>query len=130
MKSYTIYKGAKFTIEWYVDEKGYSQAYDFFEESSEVEQDKILALFKLMANIGKIFDVTKFRNEGEEIFAFKSNQQDRYLCFFFKGGKIIVTNAFVKKSQKIPPREKSRALNIKKNYHKRILEGTYYEEEN
>lgn len=29
------------------------------------------------------------------IMGFKEYQPDRYLCFFFKGEKIIVTNAFV-----------------------------------
>ena len=129
MKSYTAYQGIKFTIEWYVDDKGYSQAYEFFEQSSEAEQDKIIALFRLMGDRGKIFDETKFRNEDDGIFAFKY-QQNRYLCFFFKGGKIIITNAFIKKSQKMPVREKSRALSIQKNYSKRIQEGTYYEQEN
>ncbi|MBS4166988.1 hypothetical protein NEOC65_002090 [Neochlamydia sp. AcF65] len=48
-----------------------------------------------MGNQGKIFDEMKFRNEGDGIYAFKP-QPDRYLGFFFKSKKIIVTNAFVK----------------------------------
>lgn len=129
MKSYTALVGIKFTIEWYVDPKGYSQSYEYFQNSTSAQQDKILAYFRLMATIGRISDETKFRNEGDGIFAFKPNQ-DRYLCFFFKGGKIIITNAFIKKSQKLPAREKDRALAVHKNYVKRVQEGTYYEQEN
>ena len=129
MKSYTVVKGLKFAIEWYVDQKGYSQPFEYFEESSAAQQDKALALFKFMANHGRIFNKTKFNNEGDDIYAFKINQ-DRYACFFFKGGKIIIANAFIKKSPKIPPREKERALKTLNDYVKRVKEGTYYEEEN
>jgi hypothetical protein len=60
-----------------------------------------------MGNRGKIFDETKFRSEGNGIYAFKP-QPDRYLCFFFKGKMIIITNAFAKKTQKLPQNEKER----------------------
>ena len=79
-----------------------------------------------MGDQGKIFDETKFRNEGDQIFAFKP-QPDRYLCFFFKGKKIIVTNAFIKKVQKLPLNEKERALKAYQSYEKRVKEGVYYE---
>jgi hypothetical protein len=48
-----------------------------------------------MGDLGKIFDITKFRNEGDQIFAFKP-QPDRYLCFFVVGKKILITNGFEK----------------------------------
>ena len=62
-----------------------------------------------MGDFGVIHDTTKFRNEGDSIYAFKP-QPDRYLCFFFSGKKIIVTNAYRKKSDKLPKREKEIAL--------------------
>ena len=40
---------------------------------------------------------------------------------------IIVTNAFHKKTDKLPPKEKERALKIKENYESRISSGDYYE---
>lgn len=129
MKAYTVFQGPKFTIEWYVDKRGHSQAYEYYMESSEAQQDKAMALFRLMANMGKIWDETKFRNEGDGIYAFKLNQ-DRYLCFFVKGSKIVITNAFIKKSQKMPPKEKARALNMYNSYSERVKEGIYYGKEN
>lgn len=48
-------------------------------------------------------------------------------CFFFSGKKIIVTNAFHKKSNKLPPPEKDRALKYKKDYELRVKEESYYE---
>jgi phage-related protein len=54
-------------------------------------------------------------------------QPDRYLCFFFRDKKIIITNAFIKKSQKLPIQEKELALKANESYKKRISEGDYYE---
>jgi hypothetical protein len=78
-----------------------------------------------MGDRGVINNITKFRNEGNGIYAFKP-QPDRFLCFFYKGKKVVITNAFVKKQDKLPVSEKERALHRKQNYEKRIEEGTYY----
>ena len=83
-------------------------------------------LFKRMGDCGKIFDKTKFNNEGDGIFAFKP-KPERFLCFFVSGKKIIITNAFRKKTQKISKGEKDRAIKLKKDYNKRFRSGVYYE---
>jgi hypothetical protein len=46
-----------------------------------------------------------------------------------KGQKIIVTNAFYKKSQKLPVQEKLTAIECRKDYLLRTRKGDYYEEE-
>ena len=79
-----------------------------------------------MGDFGKISDKTKFNYEGDQIYAFKP-QPERFLCFFMQEGKIIITNGFRKKQQKLPQGEKERALACKENYQKRIKEGTYYD---
>ena len=129
MKQYIAYQGSEFSIEWYYDLKGRSPALEYFKSQPLAQQRKLLNLFRLMGEQGKIFDETKFRNEGDKIYAFKP-QPDRYLCFFFRGKKIIVTNAFAKKTQKLPQGEKDLALNAYQSYERRIKEGSYYEEEN
>ncbi|MGZ3732566.1 MAG: type II toxin-antitoxin system RelE/ParE family toxin [Parachlamydiaceae bacterium] len=78
-----------------------------------------------MAKIGKILNITKFRNEGEGIYAFKP-KPDRFLCFFYSGKKIIITNAFEKKQEKLSSIEKKKALTFQKDYKARVKEGTYY----
>ena len=87
-----------------------------------------MMLFKRMGDFGRISDVTKFRNEGDKIFAFKP-QPNRFLSFFYMGKKIIVTNAFCKKCQKIPEEEKQKALYRKENYEQRVASGAYYAED-
>lgn len=128
MPNYSAYEGQSFVIEWYFDETGESQAFEYFDELSDLQQDKALYLFKRMGDFGKINNKTQFRYEGDEIFAFKL-QPDRFLCFFVKGRKIIITNAFLKKSDKLPREEKKKALKYRKDYLSRIEEGKYYEKE-
>ena len=114
-KSCVIYKGPFFSIEWFYDEKGYSQPYEYFLKTSAGQKRKFLLLVKKMGDFGKIIDKTKFRNEDDKIYAFKP-QPDRYLCFFKTGKKIIVTNAFRKKGDKLPTQEKTTAVKTMEKY--------------
>ena len=125
-KEYIAFEGEEFTIEWYFDGKGKSIALDYLESLNEKEQAKLFELIKLIGNRGIIKNITKFRNEGDKIYAFKP-QPYRFLCFFFEGQKIIVTNGFYKKTDKLPKNEKDRALKIKCDYETRVKRGDYYE---
>ena len=121
-KSCVIYSGPKFTLEWYYQKDGKSKAYDYFMKSTEDLQDKFLVLAKKIGDSGKIFDTTKFRNEGNGIYAFKP-QPDRYLSFFTDGKKIIVTNGFRKETDKLPMNEKELALKYRQDYLERKSGG-------
>ena len=114
-REFIAYSGEKFTIEWFYDEKGISQPLCYFETLDEVEQDKTLYLFKRMGNFGRISDTTKFNFEGDGVYAFKP-QPHRFLSFFIIGKKIIITNAYRKKTDKLPKSEKEMALKRKINY--------------
>lgn len=127
MRQWIAYEGEEFTIEWYYNEKGNSEVLEYFQQQPKEKQRKLLNLLRLLGDQGKIFDKTKFRYEEDGIYAFKP-QPDRYLCFFFKGKKVIITNAFTKKTEKLPKGEKDRALKLKENFESRMKEGVYYEE--
>ena len=107
-KEYVLYKGEKFTVEWYYTEKNKSQPFDYFNSLDSPQQMKLLYLVKRMGDFGKISDKTKFNFEEDGIWAFKP-KPDRFLSFFTSGKKIIITNALVKKCQKLPPAEKEKA---------------------
>lgn len=126
MKEYIAYQGEKFTIEWYYSQNGESQPLEFFKKLSPLEQQKFFYLVKRIGDFGFISDKTKFRNKDDGIYAFKP-QPNRFLSFFFEGGKIIITNAFVKKSQKLKKQDKECAISARTDYLERIKEGTYYE---
>ena len=121
-KSCVIYSGPKFSIEWYYAKDGKSAAYDYFVGIEKEQRRKFLALVKRMGDFGKINDTTKFRNEGDGIYAFKP-QPDRYLSFFTDNKKIIVTNGFVKKTDKLPRNEKNLAIKYRQDYFARKTGG-------
>ena len=95
-KEFIAYDGTKFIIAWYFNENGKSEAFEYLEKLTNSEQIAVFRLFKMIGEHGEIKNTTKFRYEEDKIYAFKP-QPHRFLCFFFKGHKIIVTNAFHKK---------------------------------
>lgn len=123
---YIAYKGARFIIEWYVDRQGGKPAEEYLQSLNAGDLKKAFYLFKMMGDRGIIQNKEKFRNEGDDIYAFKP-QPHRFLSFFVKGKKIIVTNAFRKKSNKMPPEEKCKAKKSQRDYFSRVEKGEYYE---
>jgi phage-related protein len=123
---FVAYIGEAFTIEWYVDDKNQSEALEYYNSLNASERIQLLKLFKRMGDVGEIKDKTKFRYEGDKIYAFKP-QPDRFLCFFNEGKKIVVTNGFRKKQQKLPKKEKENALDKRNTYINRVNSGDYYE---
>lgn len=126
MKEYIAYAGEKYTIEWYYTAKGESQPLNYFEDLPAVEQQKLFHIVKRLGDTGYVSDKTKFRNEGDEIYAMKP-QPNRFLSFFHDGNKIIITYGFAKKDQKLRKQDKDRAKAARADYLKRVAEGTYYE---
>ncbi|MFI4937411.1 MAG: type II toxin-antitoxin system RelE/ParE family toxin [Candidatus Berkiellales bacterium] len=124
---YRAYSGAKFTIEWYYNKNQKSDALEYYQSLDEDEREAVMTLFRTMADIGEIQNKTKFRNEGDKIYAFKTNQE-RFLSFFYYDKRIIVVNGFRKKSQKLPQNEKSKALKRQADYLERVSRGEYYNE--
>lgn len=129
LPDYIAYQGDIYQIEFYFDEKGKSQPKDYMLDLVPSDVKKFAHLLQMMGDIGQIRNKEKFRSEGDKIYAFKP-QPHRFLCFFFDGNKIIVTNAFMKKQQKLPKSEKDRALRYKTDYENRVKNGDYYEQKN
>ena len=102
------------------------QPFEYFNSLSPQQQMKLLYLVKRIGDFGKISDKTKFNFEEDGIWAFKP-KPDRFLSFFTIGKKIIITNAFEKKCQKLPPAEKEKAEKCREDYEKRVKGGTYYD---
>ena len=125
-KEHVLYIGEKFTVEWYFIIEGKSQSFDYFNGLDAQQQMKLLYLVKCMRDFGKIADKTKFNFEHDGIWAFKLNPE-RFLSFFTSGKKIIITNAFEKKCDKLPPTEKAKAEKCRIDYEMRVKGGTYYD---
>ena len=126
MKKFIAHKGNKLTMEWYFNKQGKSNVMEYFNILPSSRKKKFIHLLFLLGGLGKLFNKEKFRYEGDQIYAIKIFP-DRFLCFFFEGSKIIITNAYEKKSTKMPKNEKMRALSAKKDYEERYKQGIYYE---
>ena len=123
---YIVYEGNAFVIEWYFDSSHKSEALEYYNALNANDRIQLLKLVKRMGDVGEIKDITKFRNEGDKIYAFKP-QPNRFLCFFNEGKKIIITNGFRKKQTKLPVNEKNNALNKREEYLNRVQSGDYYD---
>lgn len=124
---YIFYKGRRFQVEFYYTEEGRLPAKEYFEETSIGVQVKLAALVKHIAEVGTLFDTTKFRiiDKAERIYEFKPSGH-RFFNFFYKGQKIIITNAYRKQSQKPDRGELTKAIRMRRDYERRIRGGSYY----
>lgn len=122
LKNWIAFKGLKFTVEWYHTTDGKSKALEYFNGLDREDKIKTMNLFELMASEGKILNIQKFRHEGDGIYAFKPKPH-RFMCFFFIGKKIIVTNGFEKKKDELPKKEKEQAKKYKEDYEERFKLG-------
>ncbi len=68
---YIAYRGYFYIIEWFYDEKENSEVFEYYRNLSGDVRRKILVLFKRMGDLGIIYDKTKFRCEGDQIYSFK-----------------------------------------------------------
>ena len=104
---------------WGIASNGGCQAGDYYEALEDADRARALALFKRMAEVGKIFDKTKFNKETEKLYAFKP-QPHRFFCFFVKGKRIYIMSAYQKQGDRAPPQEIKRAENLRIEYMQRI----------
>ena len=61
MKEYIAYKGEEFQIEWYYAPKGESLAPAYYLKLALEQRRKVMMLFRIMGETGKIIDECKFR---------------------------------------------------------------------
>ena len=107
-----VYEGQCFSIFWGVAANGKCQARTYYNALEVAERAKALALFKRLADQGKIFDETKFRQETKNLFVFKP-QPHRFFCFFVRGRQVLIVSAYQKQRDKAPAREITRAENLR-----------------
>ena len=127
-EDYIFYQGEKLQVEFYFTETGEMPAKEYLEKESLEVKVKLAALVKYIAGHGGLFNKTKFRkvDSKEKIFEFKPTNH-RFFSFFYEGQKIIITNAYRKKTQKVNKRNLEKVRNMKITYTGRVKEGGYYE---
>lgn len=116
-----VYRGEVFAIEFLVTESGHVPAEKWLESLPVTSQQKFAALFSQMGDHGRIWNERKFKHltGSNQIFEFKV-ADDRILCFFFFGKRLLLTHGFRKSGDKTPKREIARAESLKKDFERRM----------
>ena len=93
---------------------------DFYKEQDNKVQEKIEYVLDLIRFEKRVpIKFLKFLENSDGIYEVKvitTFKSIRILCFFDKGKLVVLTNCFVKKSQKTPRKEIKLAEKLKKEY--------------
>lgn len=111
-----------YTVEYYELEDGTRPAEDFILSLDLKMRAKIFAALELLEIKGPGLREPFSKSLEDGIFEVRAKQGSdisRVLYFFVVGRKVILTNGFVKKTQKTPPRELDRAKRYRADYLRR-----------
>ena len=113
----------KFQVVFYEKENGDCPMIEFLDSLDVKKRAKVLRTIEILENNGNDLREPYSKLIGEGIFELRVKQGSdimRVLYFFYVGRKIIITHGFVKKTQKTPQCEITRALNCKMDYFRRF----------
>lgn len=111
-----------FDVIFYDDETGEKPVYSFLLSLDTKMRAKITALMKVLSEKGNTLREPYSKHLEDGIFELRCKQGSnivRVLYFFDYGHKIVVTNGFVKKSNRTPRSQ----IEISKQYRKAYLKG-------
>lgn len=110
-----------FKVEFFKRNDGSYPVLEFIESQQRKDQDKIYSWLVQLEELGNRLrrPHADYLTEGiYELRVHRRNIQYRIL-YFFDHKKIILTNAFIKKSDKVDPKEIDKAVKYKLEYHKK-----------
>lgn len=97
-----------FRVELYEDERGNKPIVEFLDSLSPKMAAKLISLLEVLEEKGNYLREPYSKSLGDGIFELRcniGNDISRILYFFYKGKIVVVTNGFIKKTQKTPPAE-------------------------
>lgn len=109
----------KYLIRFFEDKDGSYPVEDFILEQDEKMRAKISRNLELLEERGPSLREPYSKELSDGIFEVRTvvaHDATRILYFFVRGRKIILTNGFIKKSQKTPKREIEIAKNRRASY--------------
>ena len=107
------YQGAVFAIAFARETSGACPACEFFDGLSLLEKAKLMALFRIAADHGAFYNDQKFGDLKNGLFEFKSDQIRMPFAYARnERGLILITHGFIKKRDKTPKEEITRAWRI------------------
>lgn len=110
------------TIEFYETESGQKPVEDFLDGLPPKLNAKALRDLDILAAKGRELREPYSKHLRDGLFELRTQfagDISRVFYFFFAGDKIILTNGYIKKTQKTPPGELAMALRYKADYERR-----------
>ena len=114
----------RFEVEYFEKEDGTYPAEEFILSQDVKMRAKLFRLLELLEEKGNTLREPYSKALDDGIFEIRAKQGSnitRVLYFFYIGNKIILTNGFIKKSQKTPPSEIDLAKKYRAEYEKRLV---------
>lgn len=115
----------EFEVIFYEKEDGEKPVEEFLDSSNKKMRAKILMLMSVLQQKGNYLREPYSKHLEDGIFELRcklGTDVSRVLYFFYHKGKIIMTNAFIKKTQKTPKSEIALAKLYRKDYLERFGE--------
>ncbi len=109
----------KFDVDFYRKEDGSCPVEEFLDSLSNKMRAKLLKMIVLLQKNGNELREPYSKSLGDGIFELRVKQSTditRVLYFFVVGHKIVLTNGFVKKTQKTPETEISLAKKYREDF--------------
>lgn len=109
-------------VEFYTTKNGKKPARDFLNSLDPKMRAKMVRMIELLENNGSDLRMPYSEYLGNGIFELRAkvgSDISRELYFFFFGHKAILTNGFIKKTQKVPREQLKLAEKYKRDYEKR-----------
>lgn len=113
----------EFTVEFYEDENGCRPVEEFLLKLNVKMRAKLFGLLKVLQEKGYQLREPYSKHLCDGIFQIRGkvgNDTTRILYFFYIDGKIILTNGFIKKTNKTPVKEIALAKKRRRDYLERI----------
>lgn len=114
----------RFEVEYFEKEDGTYPAEEFILSQDVKMRAKLFRLLELLEEKGNTLREPYSKSLDDGIFEIRAKQGSNITCvlyFFYIGNKIILTNGFIKKSQKTPPSEIDLAKKYRAEYEKRLV---------
>lgn len=111
-----------FDIEFYRFENGKAPVEEFLDSLNPKMRNKAVRSLELLEEFGNTLREPNSKAMGDGLFELRikfSSDITRIFYFFYVGNKIVLTNGFVKKTQRTPPAEIELARKYKADYERR-----------
>lgn len=116
----------KFNVEFYTKVNGEKPAKEFLLELDKKMRAKLLGIIGILEESGNLLREPYSKHLEDGIFELRGkvgNNISRVMYFFYVGNRIVLTNGFIKKTQKTPKREIELAKQYRKDFLERIGEN-------